>query len=366
MNRQRRAVLASLGTAMLFGVVAAAAPARAAAIRCDDTVGAAVSTELGIHRPPRLDRPTVVDTAFRIVELTDIDVRKGHFQFQAYVDFAWCDRRLTFDPKEMGSELRAFVGADALKKQGEIWSPDLAMVNEVSGIQVRKRELTIRSDGRVRLRGLFSAHLAANFDLRRFPFDSQILPIQVESFAWSEDTVTFRTIPEGIGVRQDFELAEWRVGDVTSEMMSVARAMGDKSFARLEIHIAIERRAGFYLWKAVLPLFLIVGLSWTVFWIPDGLSGRIRLSATVILTIVAYQFAMAADLPKVAYVTLFSAFTTVSFVSVALTVLVNIIVFYRQDQGSETAVSRSDRVSRWLVPVIYLLSVAAVAMFYLG
>ena len=129
--------------------------------------------------------------------------------------------------------------------------------------------------------------------------------------------------------------------------------------------VEIERRVGYYLWKALLPLFLIVALSWTVFWIPEGIAGRIRLSATVILTIVAYQFAMASDLPKVAYVTFLSAITTVSFLIVALTVVVNLVVFQRQERGDETAVARSDRLNRWLVPVIYAIAMGAVAFAYL-
>jgi hypothetical protein len=363
-HRNVRALRAISGSLLLIAAAAVApATARAADRACDAATARGAGVDL--RRPPDPDAPTVLDTAIHIIELTDIDVRKGQFQFQGYADFSWCDPRLAFDPAEVGSDIQLFTGPAVLAKQEGLWNPDLALANEVSGIQVRKREVTIRSDGRVRFRGLFSAHLAANFDLRRFPFDSQVLPIQVESFTWNEDALVFRPDPDGIGVRQDFELPEWKVGAVTSRAGRSPAARRGQQFARFEVGVEIERRVGYYLWKALLPLFLIVALSWTVFWIPEGIAGRIRLSATVILTIVAYQFAMASDLPKVAYVTFLSAVTTVSFLIVALTVVVNLVVFQRQERGDETAVARSDRLNRWLVPAVYAIAMGAVAFAYL-
>ena len=367
MHRPRAALLTLLGALLLLAIATVAHPlsARAANSVCEGVAGVASLPSPDLHRPPESDGPTIVDTALRVIEVTDIDVRRGQFRFRGYVDFAWCDRRLAFEPAEAGVDARVFVGAAALEALGEMWNPDLALANEVSGIEVTKRELTIRSDGRIRVRGLFAAHLAANFDLRRFPFDSQVLPIQVESFSWNDDVLLFRVDAEGIGARRNFELAEWAIGTVKGRVERIAASRGDQHFSRFQVDVAIARRPGFYLWKAVLPLLLIVGVSWAVFWIPEGVGGRIRLSATVLLTIVAYQFAISSDLPKVAYVNLFSAFTTVSFVTVVLTILVNLAVFRRQERGDEAAVERSDRFSRWLIPVLYLAAVASVGVVYL-
>jgi hypothetical protein len=359
----RRAL--GLALALAWLPFAAARGADMAAVRCEAVPEGSPAAGLDFHRPPPSDGPTPVDTRLHVIEITDIDVRNGHFQFQAEVDFAWCDPRLAFDAAEHGRERLTFVGAGALEKQTEMWNPDLAFANEVSGIQVRKRELTIRSDGRVRVRGLFSAHLAASYDLRRFPFDSQVLPIQVESFTWDEDVLVLRSDADSVGIRQSFELAEWEVGGVSSRTQRRLSNRGDRYFSRFEMNVAIERRSGYYVWKALLPLTLIVALSWTVFWIPEGLAGRIRLSATVLLTIVAYQFAIAADLPKVSYINLLSAFTTFSFVTVALTVVLNIVVFQRHDRGDETAVQRSDRINRVLVPTLYLIGMLVIALAYL-
>ena len=334
-------------------------------VSCDEFPESVISTKLGVGDPPLENRPTFVDLAFSVTEITGIDVRNGRFQFQAYTEFYWCDPREAFDPSASG-ETHVFVGSEALKRQEGMWNPHLSFINEISGIAVRRREISIRYDGRVRLRGYFSANLAAGFDLRRFPFDSQSLPVQVGSLTWTDDVVRLRVIPGAVGVDQDFELAEWRVAGVVAEVRSDSHVASDAQFDLIEIRTVIDRRVGYYLWKAVLPLTLIVALSFTVFWIPDGLAARIRLSATVMLTIVAYQFALASDLPKLAYMNLFSAFMTLSFLIVALSVAVNTIAFYRQGAGDESVVERSDRVCRWLSPVAYIAMIGLAAYTYLG
>ena len=353
------------GAMLLLLSLTNAVPALAAEDRCTVAVQSALANSTSISQPPSVDGPTVVDVSLSVVEITDIDVLNGRFQFQAYVNFSWCDTRLAFDSENSPRE-RVYVGSEALKQLEKTWSTDLSMVNEVEGMRVRKRELSIRDDGRVRVRGHFSAHLAAPFDLNRFPFDSQILPIQVASLTWNENIVSLRIAPGGIGVDQDFELAEWEVGEVSGAIKSVTRGSSDVRFAQIEVITTIHRRVGYYLWRAALPLFLIVGLGWTVFWMPDGLSSRIRLSATVMLTIVAYQFALASDLPKVADVNLFSAFMTLSFLVIAATVAINVFVFHREALGNETIVNRSDHLCRWMVPIVYAVAVTVVGWAYLG
>jgi hypothetical protein len=51
--------------------------------------------------------------------------------------------------------------------------------------------------------------------------------------------------------------------------------------------------------KVILPLILIVAMSWIVFWIDPEESGiQISVAITTMLTLIAYRFAVGADLPK--------------------------------------------------------------------
>lgn len=60
----------------------------------------------------------------------------------------------------------------------------------------------------------------------------------------------------------------------------------------------------YYLWKAVLPRFAVVLISYLAFWIRiTDYYTQISITLTVILTEIAFRFAITTSLPKVAYLT---------------------------------------------------------------
>jgi hypothetical protein len=103
----------------------------------------------------------------------------------------------------------------------------------------------------------------------------------------------------------------------------------------------------------MLPIFIIVGLSWSVFWMTEEpLAGRSRITATGVLTIVAYQFAIASDLPRIAYLTFLDKLMLLSFGLLSLTLIQSMIVARFQQSDMERA-RRIDRASRWIFPASY-------------
>jgi gamma-aminobutyric acid receptor subunit beta len=59
------------------------------------------------------------------------------------------------------------------------------------------------------------------------------------------------------------------------------------------------RLAQYYLLKVILPLLLIVMMSWTVFWIdPTNGGPQISVAVTSMLTLIAYRFAIGSEVPK--------------------------------------------------------------------
>ena len=55
-----------------------------------------------------------------------------------------------------------------------------------------------------------------------------------------------------------------------------------------------------YIVKAIIPLTLIVMMSWVVFWInPDQVSNQLSVAVTTVLTLVAYHIALSGRLPEI-------------------------------------------------------------------
>ena len=358
-NRYAAALAAAIAL-----VLAMALPERAAA----DGDSPAACSRVAYGRPaaaepspaiaPNPDGPTVVGIGVFVTGLREIDAVRDDFRFRGYVRATWCDPRLAFEPVAGVRPERVFAGPEAEQELGRIWSPTGFPVNSVGDFSILERVLRIQADGTVLNDLNFSALLSADYDLRRFPFDSQLLELQIESFRWNRDDLVFVADEDSIGFGRDFEIPEWRITRVASRIVEETAIRNPVPFSRFVLEIGVEREPGFYLWKVMLPILIIVGLSWSVFWMTDErLAGRSRITATGVLTIVAYQFVIADDLPRIAYLTLLDKMTLISFGLLSVTVIQSMVV--SRFQPHDMARARSiDRTSRWTFPLAYAAMLA--------
>ena len=118
--------------------------------------------------------------------------------------------------------------------------------------------------------------------------------------------------------------------------------------------VAVQRES-FYLSRLViLPLIVIVLLSFSVFWMDrSSLGDRISVSFIGILTAVAYQVVMNDMLPRIAYMTWINGFLNFSFLLMVGTVIINLVVGGLVQQGRSEVAHRIDRLCRWIFPLTY-------------
>jgi hypothetical protein len=106
----------------------------------------------------------------------------------------------------------------------------------------------------------------------------------------------------------------------------------------------------------VLPLIVIVLLSFSVFWMDrSSLGDRISVSFIGILTAVAYQVVMNDILPRIAYMTWINGFLNFSFLLMVGTVIINLVVGGLEQQGRAEAAHRVDHLCRWIFPLAYFV-----------
>ncbi len=110
--------------------------------------------------------------------------------------------------------------------------------------------------------------------------------------------------------------------------------------------------------KLALPLFVVLILSYLVFYIPDNEIGTASgLTVTSLLAAIAFQWTISDSLPKVSY------FTTVDNVfylvySYIFYAMAQTVVTYNLSDGSKKAKSISNIIeihSRWLFPLSFLI-----------
>ena len=126
--------------------------------------------------------------------------------------------------------------------------------------------------------------------------------------------------------------------------------------AGLAYEIEVERRSGVYFISIVAVVVVIIMMSWMVFWLDLSLiPGRLSTAVTSMLTLIAYRFVAASQLPRVSYLTRMDWFLTLSFVLVLLT-LVHVVYTTHLYVSEQTDLAeRINRRGRWLAPALFLV-----------
>jgi len=271
----------------------------------------------------------------------------------AYLFMRWKDARLKY-VQTPGHPDTMTYGRD------EIWHPTVELINAVDPRQTVHEKLKVHADGAVDYTERFSAAVTSKFALRRFPFDSQTLNLVIrpyvgerKEFSLVADVPHSRTVPE---FQTYSSLASWNLQSFRVRVGTEEAADGGPvTEARFEL--SLKRESAFYVWKVIVPLLLMVFLSWAVFWVePGDLASQVQIAVTTVLTIIAFAFAISGSLPRVPYLTFIDKFflTCYVFVFLAMVELMSVHLSHRS-RGAELA-ERIRRHSRWAVPVAFLVT----------
>lgn len=314
-------------------------------------------------------RPTRVEVAVRLVGLTRVDPPNESFPTftaELLLQTSWVDPRLRFDPATTGGEPRRYHGHLAELKLDRIWEPDLAIENEEGARTVEHREIDHHPDGRIRYVERSKVDLHADMDLRRFPFDRQALAIRIAPFSWDADHVTLAVAPGGLTHADDHGNFEWEVLGLDGQVATRETARMPRPVSVLEAAVQVERIPGFYLYKLLVPLVLIVVFTWSAFWMrAEPSAGRMQRTFVALLTVVAFHHIVAGHLPKIAYLTFVDAVVYAAFLSVGATLLQVVRIHNAQHAGDAARVERLERLGRWGHPVGFAVVILALwAIFH--
>lgn len=306
-----------------------------------------------------LGQPKDVEIGLFLVDISALDERLEVYTAEFDVIARWQHAELAFTPAP-GEEIpRLIVGPAAEAHLDTTWNPELFAVNRAKPATDIRTRLYLHPDGTVVFRVRFQNSLRAQMDFRRFPFDSQILPVIVESLVHDADEVRLIPNPDFTGFDPIFEMPEWTVTDLTTVSEVRNRPQERQDYDRLSFQVHLDRQSGYYLWKIMLPIMVIVMISWIVFWMSEEMLGRrAGISATGMLTVIAYQFVVGGFLPRLPYQTTLDWFMLVSLLVIAATMFVNLLGS-RSEPGRRTAIDRSCRV---FFPVIYYSAVILVVV----
>lgn len=260
-----------------------------------------------------------VKVNFYLNSISNVNDDLGSYDVDLWLDLFWYDAALegkTIDQVDTST----------------LWTPKAEFVNARNVTTLYESfDNGLEEGTNVRLSQRLVITFFTNFDLRRFPFDQQILLLKLESNEYDSSQVLFdfatleqppahseqafiQPIPLGKYFLNDSNLQGWTLSD--SRIVQQIRVLPyDKSsWSQLRIEITATRYYQPYLWKIILVLLFLILLIWGVFWLEVGeLRYRLLLLCTLLLALTTLDYKMVQILPQTSYMTSLDLYTAVCY-----------------------------------------------------
>jgi hypothetical protein len=293
-----------------------------------------------------------VEVKVLLLDIQEIDSVSQNFTASLVIVLRWRDSGL------------AHNGPDPISLPlDDIWFPNIQILNQQKLVSTLPRAVEIHSDGEVVYRQRVWGSFSQPLHLQEFPFDAQRLQVILAKVSLSTESVNLIASPTS-GISKSLTMPDWEV--TGWDFVASNHSIDDESppVQGMTLSLDVKRDTSFFIYKVILPLILIVMMSWLVFWIdPSMAASQISVSVTAMLTMIAYRFALAGMMPRLAFLTILDHFVLVSTLVVFLSMIEVVYTAHLSANNQLEKARNVDRKARWIVPLIYIVLTAQT--FYL-
>lgn len=323
-----------------------------------------------------IDGPFTITVKMGIIDIPVINEPMETFDIDSYLFLKWNDpsayekySMTQVLPEDKYTLYSSSNVQSALREIG--WPEVIQFTNQVGKREVLSSYLYIESNGNITYYERFQGTFHSKYELKKYPFDTQELNILIESAYYDTTIMKFdNPFPEGsskillyespieqLSEGEVFELEEWYLdSSIDIEVGEYVASVSERSFSYMSIDIPADRKSGFHIWKIFLPLILIIGISWSVFWIwSENVGSRLSVSVIGFLTAISFNFFVSSNLPKISYLTFMDYCIIGIFIFMTITVAQVLITHFLVRRGGEVLAVRLNSYSRWLFPIAFLL-----------
>jgi len=290
------------------------------------------------------NQPTVVYVAVVILDIDEISDNNQNFTVNLFGRIRWTDPRLAHDGP-----------GNISRKLEEVWNPRILLLNVQRTWSYLPKVVEIAPSGEV----IYRIHVWGNFsqplNLRNYPFDRHLFKIPIVA-GYATDELIVHVDPETIPyIAEKLSVADWDIRNFHGEAKELKLS---SHYTHNSVVFSFEgiRRVENIIIKIIIPLILIVIMSWTVFWIdPQQTGSQLAMSMTSVLTLIAYHIALGSKLPEIPYMTRLDLFVFGSTL-IVFSSLIEVVITSRLSTGDKLIRARKiDSICRWVFPIVFIL-----------
>ncbi|NMM50799.1 ligand-gated ion channel [Marinigracilibium pacificum] len=315
--------------------------------------------------------PIKVSVTLTIDKIDDINLRDESFFMDGNVQFYWNDPRSKLLLNDSITDNKIFENEEALQVvQNNPWFPKFEFINLIGDLDVHKIQLKVTSKGNIVYHLFFNGVFISNWNLKKFPFDTQNFNINIESFGQDVRELVFNSAELIPG--ESFINRDWRFAGMNSnitnqdyELNTITDIEESAKFSRVTFNLSAERITTPYKWVILLPLLILILLSATVFWI-EGLRFKVFSSIGLLLAIILLRyFSLKAYVPFPIN-SLMGALFILGLVIATLTLIITVIVQrLRNRQITQSIIIPSIRKFRIIIPVLVVFFIIIIFLTFI-
>ncbi|XP_055894512.1 glycine receptor subunit alpha-4-like isoform X2 [Biomphalaria glabrata] len=260
--------------------------------------------------PPDYEEDYATDVKIKIHMLSFDSVSETTMDYsvEIYLTMQWLDKRLDF--RKLHNAPKLEVG---YKLMPLVWVPDVYFKNvkkaSFHNVTVPNRYIHIYPNGSVIYSTRLSLTLSCRMRLQKYPLDTQICPMVIQSYTYTTENVMFKWVENELPITYDkeitlhTELPQFSIVENTTESCNGTMDSDSPKFACIKAFFTLKRDIGFYIIQIYVPSILIVMLSWVGFWLDlEATPARVSLGVLTVLTLNTHGSNTQAQQPKVSYI----------------------------------------------------------------
>ncbi|MGD0678511.1 MAG: hypothetical protein ABSC94_24145 [Polyangiaceae bacterium] len=253
------------------------------------------------------------------------------------------------------------------------FTPQTEVVNEAER-HATQFDTTEMTDGTCQRSRRIRSTLRSAYNLRRFPFDRQSLPLEISDDQFASSDVVYAGLASPLGFDTEVRamVSGWKVDDqlgYSRQPRRFASEMGAPVYDYASFTVHVSRHVTYHVTKYFLPLLVIVVIAFSVFWIDAAdLSSQVTIGVTCVLAAIAFQLAQAGSLPAISYLTLADRVYAACYVAIGFAVIETIYSNGLARRGKPAEAALVDRRCRWVFPAVLVTAIgfSAILAFHNG